>query len=37
MQIQNNTVILKTDKHMSKARLELLLKRVAKAVEKQVP
>lgn len=37
MQIQNNTIILKTNKHLSRARLELLLKRVTKAVEKQVP
>jgi len=37
MQIQNNTIVIKTDKHVSRARLELLLKRITKAVEKQIP
>lgn len=35
MQIQNNTVIVHTDKHLSRSRLEVLVKRVTKEIEKK--
>jgi len=31
----DNTIIIKTDRHVSRSRLELLLKRVNKTIEKQ--
>ena len=34
MQNTNNTVIIHTDKHLSRSRLEVLIKRVTKVIEK---